>query len=40
MKTEPEITYIFIRYVTVTLQCQANTFYKREGRIFLMKHNY
>jgi DNA-directed RNA polymerase specialized sigma subunit len=34
MKTESEITYIFIRYVTVTLKRQANTFYKREGRIF------
>lgn len=34
MKTEPEITYIFIRYITVTLQRQANAFYKREGRIF------
>lgn len=34
MKTESEITYIFIRYVTVTLKRQANAFYKREGRIF------
>ncbi|MEQ7044590.1 sigma-70 family RNA polymerase sigma factor [Enterococcus gallinarum] len=34
MKTESEITYIFIRYVTVTLKRQANTFYKKQGRIF------
>ncbi|WP_195971693.1 sigma-70 family RNA polymerase sigma factor [Enterococcus gallinarum] len=34
MKTESEITYIFIRYVTVTLKRQANAFYKRQGRIF------
>lgn len=34
MKTEMDITYIFIRYVTVTLQRQANTFYKNQGKIF------
>lgn len=34
MKTEIDITYIFIRYVTVTLQRQANTFYKNQGKIF------
>lgn len=34
MKAESEITYIFIRYVTVTLKRQANAFYKKQGRIF------
>ncbi|EAC5805743.1 sigma-70 family RNA polymerase sigma factor [Listeria monocytogenes] len=34
MKTEMDITYIFIRYVTVTLKRQANAFYKNQGKIF------
>ncbi|EGO5166164.1 sigma-70 family RNA polymerase sigma factor [Enterococcus faecalis] len=34
MKTEMDITYIFIRYVTVTLKRQADTFYKSQGKIF------
>lgn len=34
MKPELEITYIFIRYITVTLQRQANTFYKKQLKIF------
>lgn len=34
MKTEMDITYIFIRYVTVTLKRQANAFYKQQGKIF------
>ncbi|EHL5825901.1 sigma-70 family RNA polymerase sigma factor [Listeria monocytogenes] len=29
-----DITYIFIRYVTVTLKRQANAFYKNQGKIF------
>lgn len=34
MKTEMDITYIFIRYVTVTLQRQANAFYSKQKKIF------
>lgn len=33
MKPELEITYIFISYLTVTLQRQAGTFYKKKFRI-------
>lgn len=33
MKPELEITYIFIRYLTVTLQRQASAFYKKKFRI-------
>ncbi|MGM0210294.1 MULTISPECIES: sigma factor-like helix-turn-helix DNA-binding protein [unclassified Enterococcus] len=34
MKTEMDVTYIFIRYITVTLQRQANAFYNKQGKIF------
>lgn len=34
MKSEMDITHIFIRYVTVTLQRQTNAFYNRQGKIF------
>ncbi|MCB8470878.1 sigma-70 family RNA polymerase sigma factor [Enterococcus faecalis] len=34
MKTEMDFTYIFICYVSVTLQRQANAFYKRQGKLF------
>lgn len=34
MKTEMDITYIFICYVSVTLQRQANAFYKKQGKLF------
>lgn len=34
MKTEMDFTYIFICYVTVTLQRQANAFYKKQGKLF------
>ncbi|EIB6117709.1 sigma-70 family RNA polymerase sigma factor [Enterococcus faecalis] len=34
MKTEMDFTYIFIRYVSVTLQRQANAFYKKQGKLF------
>lgn len=34
MKSEMDITYIFIRYVTVTLKRQANTFYKNQRKLF------
>ncbi|EIP8174169.1 hypothetical protein LT205_002560, partial [Enterococcus faecalis] len=33
MKAELEITYIFISYLTVTLQRQASAFYKKKFRI-------
>ncbi len=29
-----DVTYIFIRYITVTLQRQANAFYNKQGKIF------
>lgn len=34
MKTEMDFTYIFICYVSVTLQRQANAFYKKQGKLF------
>lgn len=34
MKTEMDVTYIFIRYIIVTLQRQANAFYNKQGKIF------
>lgn len=34
MKTEVEITYIFIRYIAVTLERKANEFYKKQGNVF------
>lgn len=34
MKTEMDFTYIFICYVSVTLQRQANAFYKKKGKLF------
>lgn len=34
MKTEMDITYIFIRYATITLQRQASSFYKNQGKLF------
>ena len=30
-----DLTYIFIRYVTVTLKRQEDTFYKVKGKYFL-----
>lgn len=34
MKTEMDFTYIFICYVSVTLQRQANAFYKKQSKLF------
>lgn len=34
MKTEMDFTYIFICYVSVTLQRQANAFYNEQGKLF------
>ncbi|CAK20211.1 sigma-70 family RNA polymerase sigma factor [Listeria welshimeri] len=34
MKTEMDFTYIFICYVSVTLQRQATAFYKKQGKLF------
>lgn len=34
MKSELDITYIFIRYVTVTLQRQTKDFYFKQGKIY------
>lgn len=34
MKTEMDFTYIFICYVSVTLQRQANAFYKKQANLF------